>query len=278
MDIPVTKIRWRDYRLLTAEAVLVIPAATLPEGNCWLPTAEQSWGYVASTTHHPGTIFPTYPLGSGHQPQAVFPWHNSEGRHWAKSLLQSTGIGKQQCIATSLHLFEHGVGEQTAHTDNQLKHICFLMNTNVNMKHQRLEVSLSPRTSTLIKSTKAGNIVATLILCADLHCAQLTEGWPSFSIQTGAGQQKLQKNCLPVHKFNFFFFYCNTYLNIYLYILEQGRDMRWRSREDKFKKQSHLSASKKLVAQITSLARVISHFKHGWLPAGFKRADYLLMI
>lgn len=54
--------------------------------------------------------------------------------------------------------------------------------------------------------------------------------------------------------------------------------MRWRSGEDKFKKQSHLSPSKKLVAQITSLARVISHFKHGWLPAGFKRADYLIMI
>lgn len=150
------------------------------------------------------------------------------------------------------------------------------MNTNVNMKHQRLKVSLSPCISTLIKSTKAGNIMATLILCADLHCAQLTEVQASFSIQTGAGQQKLQKNCLPVH--NFKFFYCNTYLNIYLYILEQGRDMRWGSGEDKFKKQSHLSASKKLVAQITSLARVISHFKHGWLPTGFKRADYLLMI
>ena len=54
--------------------------------------------------------------------------------------------------------------------------------------------------------------------------------------------------------------------------------MRWRSREDKVKKQSHLPASKKLVAQITSLARVNSHFKHRWLPAGFKRADYLLMI
>lgn len=65
---------------------------------------------------------------------------------------------------------------------------------------------------------------------------------------------------------------------IYLYILEQGRGMTWRSREDKFKKQSHLSTSKKLVAQITSLARVISHFKHSWLPAGFKRADYSLMI
>ena len=60
--------------------------------------------------------------------------------------------------------------------------------------------------------------------------------------------------------------------------MEQGRDMRWKSREDKFKKQSHLSASKKLVAQITSLARVISHFKHSWLPTGFKRADYLLII
>lgn len=48
--------------------------------------------------------------------------------------------------------------------------------------------------------------------------------------------------------------------------------------EDKFKKQRPMSASKKLVAQITSLARVISHFKHGWLPAGFKRAGYSLMI
>lgn len=64
---------------------------------------------------------------------------------------------------------------------------------------------------------------------------------------------------------------------MHLYILEQGKDIGWRSREDKFKKQSHLSASKKLVAQ-TSLAGVISHFKHGWLPAGFERADYLLMV
>lgn len=113
-------------------------------------------------------------------------------------------------------------------------------------------------------------------MCRFTPCTTDREGRPSFSIHTGAGQQKLQKNCLPVHKFKFF--YCNIYLNIYLYILEQGRDMRWRSGEDKFKKQSHLSPSKKLVAQITSLARVISHFKHGWLPAGFKRADYLIMI
>lgn len=48
------------------------------------------------------------------------------------------------------------------------------MNT-VNMKHQRLEVLLGPRTSTRIKSTEADNIIPILILCADLHCAQPTE-------------------------------------------------------------------------------------------------------
>lgn len=42
MDIPVPKIRQRDYRLLTAEAVLAIPTAALPGGNCWLPMAELS--------------------------------------------------------------------------------------------------------------------------------------------------------------------------------------------------------------------------------------------
>lgn len=56
MDIPVTKVRWRDERLPRAEAVLAVPTAILPGGNCWLPTAELKVR-VASTTYHPGTIF-----------------------------------------------------------------------------------------------------------------------------------------------------------------------------------------------------------------------------
>ena len=47
---------------------------------------------VASTTHHPRTIFPTYPLGSGHQPQAIFPRHNSEGRHWVQVLVNTSAL------------------------------------------------------------------------------------------------------------------------------------------------------------------------------------------
>jgi len=67
---------------------------------------------------------------------------------------------------TSLHFSEHRVlyREQTAHADTKLKHSCVLMNANINMKHQRLEVSLSPHTSTLLKNTKTGNIMAALTI------------------------------------------------------------------------------------------------------------------
>lgn len=104
-------------------------------------------------------------------------------------------------------------------------------------------------TSTLFTSTKTGNIGYSHQFTL---CTTNREGRPSFSVQIGAGQQRLQESCLPVHKFKFF--YCNIYLSIYQCVLEQGRDMWWRSREDKFKKQSNFSASKKLVAQVTSLA------------------------
>lgn len=120
------------------------------------------------------------------------------------------------CYFTSLHLFKHRVlhREQTNHTHDQLKHICFLRNTTVNMKHQRLEASLGPHTSTRMRSTAADNITPTLILCADLPCAHPTEGEPSSSIQTGGGQQKLQKfACLYTSSFTVI--YILKYMPIY---------------------------------------------------------------
>lgn len=203
---------------------------------------------AASTTPTLGTIFPAYLLGSGHWFQAVFLWPSSEGRQWAKSL-------KQNNSALLLHLSALTCLSTESYWGNKLliltanSSIPASSGTQMSVWSIRGLGSLSKlHTSTLLTSTKTEHYGYSHQFTL---CTTNREGRPSFSIQTGAEQQRLQESCLPVHKFKF---YCNTYLNIYLCILRRGRDMKWRSREDKFKKQSNISASKKLVAQITSLA------------------------
>lgn len=127
---------------------------------------------AASTTHTLGTIFPAYPLGSGHWFQALFLWPSSEGRHWAKSL-------KQNNSALLLHLSALTYLSTESYRGNKLLILTANSSTPASSGTPMSVWSITGlgslsklHTSTLLTSTKTGNIMATLI---NLHSAQPTE-------------------------------------------------------------------------------------------------------
>ena len=61
MYMSVTTIWLKDLRLLTAEAVLVIPRATLQGGNCWLPADKLRSQYLLPALHPPWHHLPSLP-------------------------------------------------------------------------------------------------------------------------------------------------------------------------------------------------------------------------
>lgn len=173
MDIPVTTIWWRDERLLTAEAVLVIPTATLPGGNCWLPADKLRWQYLLPALHTPWGLssqLTHWDLGTDFQ--ALFLWPSSEGRHWAKSL-------KQNNSALLLHLSALTYLSTESYRGNKLLILTANSSTPASSGTPMSVWSITGlgslsklHTSTLLTSTKTGNIMATLI---NLHSAQPTE-------------------------------------------------------------------------------------------------------
>lgn len=127
---------------------------------------------AASTTPTLGSIFPVHPQGSGHWFQAVFLWPSSEGRHWAKSL-------KQNNSALLLHLSALTYLSTESYRGNKLLILTAISSTPassgtpISVWSIRGLGSLSKlHTSTLLTSTKTGNIMATL---TNLHSAQPTE-------------------------------------------------------------------------------------------------------
>lgn len=151
---------------------MVIPTATLPGATAG---SQQTNGGDSTCYQHCtplGTIFPAYPLGSGHWSQAVFIWPSSEGRHWAKSL-------KQNNSALLLHLSALTYLSTESYRGNKLVILTTnsstpaSLGTPMSIRSIRGLGSLSKLyTSKLLTSTKTGNIMATLI---NLHSAQPTE-------------------------------------------------------------------------------------------------------
>lgn len=191
MDMLVTTIWWKDLGVSDSWSNTGDPKSHPTMGQLLTPSRQTEVTVLAaSTTTTLSTIFPAYPLGSGQWSQAVFLWPSSEGRHWANSL-------KQNNSALLLHLSAHTYLSTECCRGNKLLILTLTQAHLLPQKHQHQyeasgawEVSLSCTPQHCSQAQRQGTL-ATLI---NLHsCTTNREGRPSFSIQTGAGQQALGK-------------------------------------------------------------------------------------